>query len=479
MKSAGLLLAAAGAALFGVSSLKTGPEWADAAQVSIDLYEKGEYSLALPAAEKELAIALRSFGDDDIRTVYSKDHLGKICLRTGQPDRAMELFVQTVATNERILDPDNPRQAYYLANLAFRQAAAGAYDKAQDTLIKSLRLLQKNYEEISRPVGEGYARLGHLYYLWGRYKQAGEVLRRAREINSRIQDSDSVIDAGIDLDLWLLDYSEGDGARQHSSCEKALSRLKNLLPPNHPDVGRALNAAAMLDMERGNLDSARDNFMKAEAIFALYHGVEDRGLIEARLGLAALDKAAHRKDKYMTLLPVYVAVVGGNNIAAALAYSKAAEMLRRDGKQSDAAELYAAALASAAEAPGEHPAIIARITLSLAELDAAKGNTQSAKNRIEGILSGMRGSGTRYGMDFQLREDALYALARVYIQNKDPQRARAIAGRMEKDVENNLGRHFRGNAAVLGQILDIYKAVGDKYKAAEYAGYLRAVSDKV
>ena len=91
----------------------------------------------------------------------------------------------------------------------------------------------------------------------------------------------------------------------------------------------------------------------------------------------------------------------------------------------------------------------------------------------------MRGSGTRYGMGFQLREDALYALARVYIQNKDPQRARAIAGRMEKDVENNLGRHFRGNAAVLGQILDIYKAVGDKYKAAEYAGYLRAVSDKV
>jgi|GEM_PF-2742896 len=479
MKSAGLLLAAAGAALFGVSSLQTGPKWADAAQVSIDLYEKGEYSLALPAAEKELAIALRSFGDDDIRTVYSKDHLGKICLRTGQPDRALELFSQTVATNERILDPDNPRQAYYLANLAFRQAAAGAYDKAQDTLVRSLRLLQKNYEEISRPVGEGYARLGHLYYLWGRYKQAGEVLRRAKEINSRIQDSDSIVDAGIDLDLWLLAYAEGEGVPERSLCEKSLSRLKDLLPPNHPEVGRALAAAALLDMERGKMASARENFTKAEGIFALYHGVEDRGLIESRLGLAALDKAEGRKEKYLSLLPAYVSTVGGNNIAAALAYSKAAEMLRRDGLQSDAIELYSAALVSASDAPGKHPGTIARITLSLAELDAARGRTAEARNRIQGILSGMRGPVSGFGSDFQLREDALYALARVYIQNKDNQRARAIAAQMERDIENNLGKRFRGNAAVLGQLADIYKAIGDRQKAAEYADALRVVSDRV
>jgi len=358
--------------------------WQRQSEASIDLYNQGLYASALPQAEAAVTLAEAAFGREDIRTAYSQDHLGKVLRRTGQMDKARQLFDEAVRTSSQALGPDAPKRAHFLDNLAELLMARGEFDESEKLYETSLHLMQGSFSELSAPVGAAYARLGALYTRWGVYELAEESLRRAGAINSRLDISDDTVSALVAANLGEIRLKTGRLSEARDSCRRALT-LRGSLPKNHLDLAQALRNAGLLRLREGSPEEARTSIQRAIDIYRQSPEADPQGLLDAWLDMAEVTAAQGQGEEaealFGKLLPQLI-----NPYALVKAMVRTARFYQGRGRLEAAESLYLQALAKQVTSPRADRQDREDLLTGLAQVSVLLGKRDKAEGYLQRAL---------------------------------------------------------------------------------------------
>lgn len=460
MKASVSLCAAAALALC-LAACKGGKKWEDVGGRGIDLYEKGRYAEALPLALESLAIAEKRFGDD-VRTVYSIDLLGMIHLRTGSLDKAKPYFERAIEMNKRILKPNDPKQGHYFNNLAELLAAQGKYDEAETLYSESLSLYRGAFGEISLAVAGLFSKMGELYTRWGVHTEAEKSLRRAAAINDRLEKPDLGVQARVSVNLGWIALERGKLEEADRHCPKGAQLRRSLLPAAHTDLARALGVSAHLHLRRGRLDRAEELLKEAVGIYEGARGADDKGLLEAWLGMAEL-RAARGEHKEAERL-FELAIQGYENPYVLIkALKRFGVYCLARGRNEDAARVFLAALEQHVKSPKADKADLEDVLVGLGRASLAGGRRREAEGYL---LRALETNEERYSYPHESTLKILVPLAQAASAGGDKAKSDLYIRRMMKYADM-FGRGHRIRKSTLRRMAGLYRELGNRKKAEE------------
>jgi len=462
-KNLWLLLLAAATALFVVVACRKDrslAKWQQISEASIALYDQGRYIDALPSAKQASAIAEQAFGPADIRTAYALDHLGKVYRRIGQLETSRPLFERAVKISAEALDPGAPKRAHFMDNLAELLMAQGKYDEAEDFYDDSLHLMQRSFGELSAPVAAAYTRLTTLYTRWGVYAEAEKLIARLQDINSRIDASDTAMDAAIAANLAEIYLKTGRVDQAREPCRRALA-LRQRLPKNHLDLAQSLSSMGLLQLREGRLEEAQKSIHQAVDIHRASPGADPQGLVESWLDMAEVYAAQSRTQEaeklFAKLLPLYE-----NPYAQVKAAVRVARYYQQRGRLDTAGPLYLQALAKQVTSPKADKKDREDMLIRLAEISLGLGKPEEAEGYLRRALETNE---ALYGELHLSSLDILALLARLQIARHRLDRAELWVARMRK-VADAYGHNSRIAKDTLRRMAQIYRSMGRKDRAA-------------
>jgi len=438
-------------------------EWTRKSEASIDLYEKGLYAQALAPAEESLNLALKQFGEKDVLTVYSIDNLGKIYLRMGRLQDAQPLLERTVRINREILEPDNPKQAYYLGNLAELRMQQERYDEAEDLYGDALKLYRMAYGEFNNRSAGIQARMAVLYKNWGLHEQAERLLRRVAAILDRIDVPDDAVAADVES-AWcsvLLESGRTGQAREH--CERAFGVREKFLPAGHTDLAEAMGGLGLLYVRRGRLDEAERLLSRAAAVYKDNPGADHHGHLAALMALAELEACRGRTTEAADLFNKALAR-HENSYSAIKAMVRVARFHQRAGSLDLAEDLYRNAMMKYDDSPKADSADRDKIFAGLVAVSLARKDYATAERLLDRALPDEEDVS---GGDHGALSEAVYDMSRSCLARGRLGRARELAGRLKWMVYADALPEDPLRRANLDALAELYTAVGDKEAARE------------
>lgn len=435
--------------------------WQEKSAAGLELYAQGRYGEALPAAQEAARLAQESFAPGDLRTAYALDLLGKTHRQLGRLDQAQELFERALETAAQSLGPDEPKRAHFLDNLAETLMAQGRYDEAEDRYTDSLRLMQRNFGELSVPVSAAYARLAALFIRWGVYEQAEPLIRRLRDIDSRVGASDETADASVDASLCALSLRAGDTEDALQTCGRTLTARRRL-PKNSLDLAEALRGDGLAQLRAGSAGEAGRLVRQALAVYRERPAADPQGLRESLLALAEVEGAEGRDaeaDRLFTeVLPLYE-----NPYALVKAVLRAGGHYQRRGRLDIAEGLYLQALAKQVASPKADKRDREDLLMRLAEVSVGLGRHERAEGYLRRALEANE---SLHGELDPSSVAILAALARVHVARRRFDRAAPWLARLRR-LADSRGERSTVRQDALRRLARLYRDMGRPVQAAK------------
>ncbi len=131
---------------------------------------------ALPLAEKALALAVKSEGEDSLDAALAYANIGETRRFLGQNDRAFPLLRKSRALYEKILGPTHPRVASLLSQEGLLLMEDGKLSLAEKAMRQSLDTLSKYCPGCGFELFVSESNLGLLRMKQGKYTEADRLL---------------------------------------------------------------------------------------------------------------------------------------------------------------------------------------------------------------------------------------------------------------------------------------------------------------
>jgi len=214
-------------------------------EIAMFLASQGEYTRALPLAERALAIIESALGPDHPDTALRLGNLAVTYSDLGRVADALPLAQRALAITEAALGPDHPDTALRLGNLAL---TLGALGRAADALPLEERALAIMEAALGPDHPDTALRLGNLagtYSDLGRSADALPLAERALAITEAALGPDHP-DMALRLGNLAVTYSDlGRSADALPLKERALAITEATLGPDHPDTALRLGNLAL------------------------------------------------------------------------------------------------------------------------------------------------------------------------------------------------------------------------------------------
>ncbi|MEW6266094.1 MAG: CHAT domain-containing tetratricopeptide repeat protein [Thermodesulfobacteriota bacterium] len=239
------------------------------------LYQKGQYSQAIPQAREALAVAEKDKGPDHLEVAAALNLLALLYYEMGDYDQAEPLLLRAVRIREKALGPKDLQVAVSLNNLALVYDAKGDFAQAEPLYRRALEIREKELEPDHPDIAVSLNNLAGLYYNLGDYSQALPLYQRALEILEKSPEPNNAeIAAGLG-NLAGLHLALGDYGRAEPLYLRALDIQEKSLGREHPDLAASLNNLALLYQEKGDLDKAEPLYQRTlslqEKVFGPNH----------------------------------------------------------------------------------------------------------------------------------------------------------------------------------------------------------------
>jgi eukaryotic-like serine/threonine-protein kinase len=185
----------------------------------LDLQRHGEAAVLF---ERAIAVMERALGPDHPDVAIVTGNAVGVYLEAGMFDRARQRLLKNVALYERI-DPENPRLASALNNLAQVRHLQGARDEAERLHVRALELRRKRLGEHHPDVTRSLISLAALALLRGDVSGAG---RRCAEARRSVEGSDAdhrSIRAIVETCRGEVELASGRRASAEAILERALA----------------------------------------------------------------------------------------------------------------------------------------------------------------------------------------------------------------------------------------------------------------
>lgn len=212
-------------------------------------------------------------GPDHPRLGTAHNNLGEVLRESGELDRARVELELGRDIYERAYGLDHPRIAQTFNNLASIDLALGELERAEAGFRRVLEIREQSLGPSHPDVAKALANLGIALRRQSRLDEARDVYARALAV-FRSNGPDDVRTATLLLGLGKLEHERGDLEAALRHLDQALALQEAELPPEHPDIARALTSRALVLAALGDLPAARSSFARGEASRARAKGSE-------------------------------------------------------------------------------------------------------------------------------------------------------------------------------------------------------------
>jgi len=438
------------------------------------LHLEGKNRVAIPLAERALAMFERVLGKEDPLVAINLGLLALMYQEQGQYKKAEPLFIRVLAIREK-QHPNqaHPDVAFSLNSLAQVYYSQGKYQQAEPLFLRALAIFEKlkGKEEF---VAATLSNLALLYREQGKYQQAESLFFRALKIREKIPNNESSSLTTIWNNLALL-YREQEKYQQAESLFlRALALDEKKYGKEHPDVATSLSNLALLYQEQGKYQQAEPLFLRALAILEKVYGQEHHLVATTSNNLAELYR---EQGKYQQAEPLFLSalatlekVLGQEHHLVATTLNNLGLLYEAQGKYQQAESLFTRALEITKTVYGtEHPSVAISLN-NLASLYESQGKYQQAEPLY---LRALAIREKVYGTEHTNIATSVNNLAVLYGKQGNYQQAEPLYLRALAIFEKEYGEKHPAVATSLINLAVLYNSQ-KKYQQAESL-YLRAL----
>lgn len=276
--------------------------WRDFVDFAGRLYDLGHYDESEKNFDRALKIAEAHFQPEDPRRALGLRNLAFIKAVKGDFAGAEPLAKQAIELCQQAKKPDDRALASHLELLGVIYAGLKRLDEADALLVRSLALHDKAIEVDARPLASVLVNLADVRLRRGKAEAAEPLARRGVSLIEKSTNMAEKIHLPHCLDvLGVVLHSRGKDEEAAEQSERAVTLLEQQRGINHPDLVGLLANRANLNRDLGRMAEAEADYRRALTIGrqelsaphpTLYEG--HPSLNRARMGYAAFLRKSGR-----------------------------------------------------------------------------------------------------------------------------------------------------------------------------------------
>ena len=322
---------------------------------------------------------------------------------SGQNDKALPLFIHSMAIREQVFGPGQIEAAIGLNNLAITYRALGQYNSALEVGMRSTTILEKALGPEHLETVTGLNNLAVTYHDLGRYDEALPIQIRTLAIREEVLGPDSGQTA-ISLNNLAMTYQAlGQYDEALALRIRSLAIKEKVFGPEHPDIALGLNNLA-------STYSALKRYKEALALQVRSLEIREKTLgpehPSTAISLNSIAMTYQYLGRFDEALPLYIRSLGTREKAlgvehpyTAYSFNNLATVYRSLGRYDEALSLHIRSLGILEKVLGPDHPDTAKAQNNLAKLHEAQGQVaiaivfyklsvnayQSVRNRVSGI----------------------------------------------------------------------------------------------
>ncbi|KAK7808107.1 LOW QUALITY PROTEIN: hypothetical protein U0070_009421, partial [Myodes glareolus] len=389
--------------------------------VSQDLYKRGHFAELLSywqfvgkdkgAMAAEYFESLKQYGSCEgeenmlcLADLY--ETLGRFLKDLGLLSQAVVPLQRSLEIRETALDPDHPRVAQSLHQLASVYVQWKKFGDAEQLYKQALEILENAYGADHPHAARELEALAALYHKQNKYEQAEHfrkksviirqqatrrkgslygfalLRRRALQLEELTLGQEKPENARTLNELGVLYYLQNNLETAEQFLKRSLEMRERLLGPDHPDCAQSLNNLAALYNEKKQYDKAEELYERALDIRRRALAPDHPSLAYTVKHLAILYKKTGRVDKAVPLYELAVEIrqksFGPKHPSVATALVNLAVLHSQMKKHNEALPLYERALKIYEDSLGRMHPRVGETLKNLAVLSYEEGNFEKA-----------------------------------------------------------------------------------------------------
>ncbi|MFE5036452.1 tetratricopeptide repeat protein, partial [Streptomyces sp. NPDC056683] len=213
-------------------------------QTAFYLTARGQAVLALPLAERALAVTEAALGPDHPTTALRLGNLARTLSNLGRHAEALPLEERALAVTEAALSPDHPDTALRLGNLATTYTDLGRHADARPVAERALAVTEAALGPDHPTTALRLGNLARTFSELGRHAEALPLEERALAVTEAALGPDHPTTA-LRLNNLATTYTDlGRHADARPVAERALAISEAALGPDHPTTATRLGNLA-------------------------------------------------------------------------------------------------------------------------------------------------------------------------------------------------------------------------------------------
>ncbi|XP_008053105.2 nephrocystin-3 [Carlito syrichta] len=337
-----------------------------------DLYETlgrflkdlGLLSQAVVPLQRSLEIRETALDPDHPRVAQSLHQLASVYVQWKKFDNAEQLYKQALEISENAYGAEHPHTARELEALATLYQKQNKYEQAEHFRKKYFKICQK-----------ATRRKGHLYGF-------ALLRRRALQLEELTLGKDTPDNARTLNELGVLYYLQNNLETAGQVLKRSLEMRERVLGPDHPDCAQSLNNLAALCHEKKQYDKAEELYERALDIRRRALAPDHPSLAYTVKHLAILYKKTGKLDKAVPLYELAVEIrqksFGPKHPSVATALVNLAVLHSQMRKHAEALPLYERALKIYEDSLGQMHPRVGETLKNLAVLSYEEGDFEKA-----------------------------------------------------------------------------------------------------
>lgn len=318
-----------------------------------------QYDLAKSYIDQAIEVITEDKGTESAEYALARTKLANIYEEVGYYGLAYDIYFQSHESLKTLgaFSPDYAEACNHMGRILIRQ---GEPQRAEEYINESTVIYKQLGKEYDVERAESLEGLGNFYEQLGRYEEAEKTLLQALEIKRSIPNEANILIIETLNDLGILYRHLGDASRAEEMFEEVIKKCEAELTTDHPFYATAKNNLATIAMQDGDNEEAKKLLEDALATYDKKYGPNHPLSANTLNNLARVQRQlgddAVAEDYYKRVLKLDERLYGKNHPDYATTLMNLAILYSSTGRENEADQFYEEALSIRKDVLGEdHP----------------------------------------------------------------------------------------------------------------------------
>lgn len=229
-------------------------------------YIESEYDKSEEFFRRSLKIRESTLGPDHPDVAQSLNGLAGLYLWLRRYDEAEPLYQRSLAIRQKALGPNHPDVAVIYFNIAILHLYKRDYSEAEKYYKKNLETLKKSLRSDHPEIAGTLCGLANIYKITGRTEEAEETYLKAYSLLEKAYGAENPELVSTLNNLGFICMEKGHFTKAEENMKRALSIMEKAYGPDHPRLAYSWRNLGQLYLKSGSLEESERNMKKALSI---------------------------------------------------------------------------------------------------------------------------------------------------------------------------------------------------------------------